>query len=123
MPFAKEDHFMSTNQKERPKAKHALCMTSQPFSVSAALRPITPAGSGLFKRALKKEGRLYPPPFGCSMLQFVRFRRHSAAYAASPAKLTIANPIHKPAWGLSPVAGMPMYSSTFSVKTGLTAVP
>ena len=55
---------MSTNQKERPKAKHALCMTSQPFSVAAALRPITPAGSGLFKRALKKKGGFIRRPLG-----------------------------------------------------------
>ena len=81
------------------------------------------AGSGSFKRTFKKEGRPYPPPFGSSMIQLIRFLRHSAAHAASPAKLSMASPSHKPTCELSPVVGTSTNSSTSSVKMGLVAVP
>ena len=81
------------------------------------------ADSGSGERTFKKEGRPYPPPFGGSMIQLIRFLRHSAAHAASPAKLSMASPSHKPTCELSPVVGTSTNSSTSSVKMGLVAVP
>lgn len=57
---------MSTNQKERPKAKHALCLTSQPFSVAAALRPIDPPALDCSNGRSKKKGGFIRRPLGAS---------------------------------------------------------